>query len=303
MKSGYPKKITELLCSKNEKYKTSNPWDDSLINQAIDDILELNKNKEFYEINNWIIFIKNQFQRYKLIEQYFPKRNKDRTEHDKDRMSVATYPEEMLMISNYLYVLKSYELNGNFLEFGCYKGFSSSCLSLACEELNINMEIFDSFQGLPNVNHGFYKPGDYCGSLEEVKNNISTFGKINKTNFNKGFYENSLLNFNKNPILCIWMDVDLYKSSKDISYILDKLPNYSCIFTHEFPQMVDKQGISIKIDPNDSEVLPPIIDKFIEINRNPIGRYITCHLGAIWDKNNGIPPLPFECILKILNSN
>lgn len=303
MLSGYPKKITELLCSKSEKYKVSIPWNDNLIKEAIDDILEINKNKEYYEINNWIIFIKSQFQRYKLIEKYFPKRNKNRKDEDKDRMSIATYPEEMLMISNHLYVLKSYGLEGYFLEFGCYKGFSSSCLSLACEELNINMEIFDSFQGLPDVGHGFYRPGDYCGNLDEVKNNISTFGKINKVNFNKGFFEDSLVKFDKNPILCIWMDVDLYKSSKDISSILNKLPSYSCVFTHEFPQMVDKQGISMKIDPNDSEVLPPIINKFIETNKDPIGRYITCHLGAIWDKNNGIPTLPFDCILKVLNSN
>lgn len=299
--SGYPKFITDLLVEKNKKYDVSH-WDDKLINEAIDDILDLNKDKEIYEINHWIIFVKSQFQRYKLIEQYFPKRNKNRTNDDKDRMSIATYPEEMLMISNYLYVLRSYGLDGLFLEFGCYKGFSSSCLSLACEELNLNMEIFDSFEGLPNVGHGFYKPGDYCGKLDEVKNNIKTFGKINKVNFTKGFYENTLVNFNKNP-LCIWMDVDLYKSSQDISQIIDKLPNYSCIFTHEFPQMVDKQGVAMQIDPEGSEVLPPIINKFIEINKNPIGRYITCHLGAIWDKNYGIPPLPFECIVKILNSN
>ena len=48
----------------------------------------------------------------------------------KDFLCKANSPIEMISIAHHLYVMKSYGITGDFAEFGCFKGFSSSMLSL-----------------------------------------------------------------------------------------------------------------------------------------------------------------------------
>ena len=75
------------------------------------------------------------------------------------------------------------EEKGCIVECGTWKGGSAANLSLVCEIAGRKLLIFDSFQGLPdgdprdNEAKG-YRKGDYAGSLEEVRANISRYGRI-----------------------------------------------------------------------------------------------------------------------------
>ena len=60
--------------------------------------------------------------------QYFPRGNA-LARGDKDRGAMLTSPDELVAIAQHLYVLTETGVEGPLLEFGCYKGFSTSVLS------------------------------------------------------------------------------------------------------------------------------------------------------------------------------
>ncbi|MCP3929791.1 MAG: hypothetical protein GY705_11895 [Bacteroidetes bacterium] len=120
----------------------------------------------------------------------------------------------MMPIALYLYYLHSHGIRGAVLECGCFKGGSSVCLSWICHKLDLKLYVADSFEGLPYSDNSYYNKGSFSGSLEEVRSNIETFGKIKNVEFIKGFYSDSLKGFNQ-QLMLIWLDVDLKSSVLD----------------------------------------------------------------------------------------
>jgi hypothetical protein len=98
----------------------------------------------------WINFLTAHYAQFRIILELFPKVNPGR-QSMKDQSCVLTNPEEMLVIANHLFILRSYGVEGAVLECGCFKGFSSCCLSIACRRLGYPLVIADSFAGLPPV--------------------------------------------------------------------------------------------------------------------------------------------------------
>src|SRR6185369_1813210 len=105
------------------------------------------------------------------------------------------------------------DVPGDVIECGTWKGGSAANLSLVCKIVGRKLRIFDSFEGLPageaaDREAQFYEKGDYMGTLEEVKSNISKYGAIECCEFVKGWFNESLphLDF---PILLAFLDVDL----------------------------------------------------------------------------------------------
>lgn len=106
---------------------------------------------------------------------------------------------------------------GVIVEAGAYKGGSSAKISWAAKMTNKKFYIFDSFEGLPKHNEihsknifggdAYFPPGSYAGSLDEVKNNIQKYGKIEVCEFVKGWFEDTMSNFKK-PICVAYIDVD-----------------------------------------------------------------------------------------------
>ncbi|MCI5143475.1 MAG: hypothetical protein D3909_17490 [Candidatus Electrothrix sp. ATG1] len=94
--------------------------------------------------------------------------------------------------------------------------------------------VADSFEGLPeNTTDPYYKKGDFCGQIDEVRANIEDFGKIKQVEFLKGFYNTSLQGFDR-PLCMIWMDVDLYESTMDIiRNLLPCLAENGVMISHE----------------------------------------------------------------------
>lgn len=166
-------------------------------------------------IRKYLHFIASFYSIFNEIYQYFPKRNPNST-HKDDVSAIGTAPSELIYHAICLYCLDSWGVPGDVMECGTYKGFSACCLSGVCNYLGRRLIVADSFAGLPeNSTDPYYKKGDFCGQLEEVRANLEDFGRIEQVDFIQGFYESSLRGFNR-PLCLLWMDVDLYESAMDI---------------------------------------------------------------------------------------
>lgn len=134
---------------------------------------------------------------------------------------------------------------GDVVECGCWKGGSTANLSLVCSLTSRKLLVCDSFQGLPEDEnsaqhhyphlkvYGFYQAGMYSGRLDEVKQNIAHFGKIDSCEFVPGFYCDTLKSL-KDPIVLAFLDVDLLSSMRDcIRFIWPLLVDGGLIYTDD----------------------------------------------------------------------
>jgi O-methyltransferase len=115
------------------------------------------------------------------------------------------------------------EIEGVIVEAGCYKGGSTSKLSLVADLCGRDLVVFDSFEGIPPNeeahkkdiygNSAGFKQGDWKGAQEEVQQNITANGSIKRCRFVKGWFDDTLPHF-KEKIAAVYLDVDLVSSTK-----------------------------------------------------------------------------------------
>jgi O-methyltransferase len=108
--------------------------------------------------------------------------------------------------------------SGCVVEAGCYKGGSTSKFSLAAKAAGRRLVVFDSFAGIPENDEKrggkyIHAPGIWCGTLDEVKANISTHGDISVVDLVPGLFDATMPEFTK-PIAAAYIDVDLASSTK-----------------------------------------------------------------------------------------
>lgn len=131
------------------------------------------------------------------------------------------------------------EVEGAILECGTWKGGSAVNLSMVCKITGRKLLVYDSFEGLPEKEEGDreaggYTVGDYCGTLEEVKENIRKFGEIDSCEFVKGWFQDTLPDL-KQPILLAFLDVDFEASLETcVRYIWNNLTDKGYIFIDEY---------------------------------------------------------------------
>jgi hypothetical protein len=133
------------------------------------------------------------------------------------------------------------DVAGDVIECGTWKGGSAANLSLVCKIAGRKLIIFDSFEGLPpgeSVDRqDIYETGDYCGTLDEVKQNIERYGAIECCEFVKGWFDETLPNLNS-PVLLAFLDVDLELSLETcVRYIWPNLIEQGYIFIDEYVGM------------------------------------------------------------------
>jgi hypothetical protein len=162
------------------------------------------------------------------------------------------------------------------------------------------LHVFDSFAGLPPSGSGYYKSGEFTGSLEEVSHNIRTFGKIDSVRFFRGYFSSTVARYRETP-LAVWMDVDLADSARDVTAILPSLAPSSILFTHECAPTDFLEGEIVAAEGLES-VLPPVVSGFRSLGRDPVGCFLGGSMGAIWDRDRGIPPLGIDAILTLCNA-
>ncbi len=130
------------------------------------------------------------------------------------------------------------EIAGDVVECGCYKGGSSTNLSLVCQIVGRKLLVYDSFAGLPpgdaldrEAEH--YEEGDFCGTLDEVKTNIRRGGAIECCEFIEGWFQDTLPG-QTSPVVLAFLDVDL-EASLDVCvrHLWPRLVDTGYVFTDE----------------------------------------------------------------------
>ncbi len=238
-----------------------------------------------------------------FVQRYFPEINQERGMSAIDILCKANSPQEMLSISNQLYVLRSYGVAGDFAEFGCFKGYSSAMLSYACSLLGIRMHVFDSFEGLPASQSNYYRKGDFSGGFDEVSRNVELFGSPSSVIYHRGFFSDTLRATDVPPLIALWMDVDLESSARDVMTIAHKIDPRGPIFSHECAAAdFTSDGRVIMPDRHAHQVIPPILDRFSELGSPAAGRFILGNTGAFWRKDTGYPVVSNSTLLKILEA-
>src|SRR3984893_9789208 len=296
--SPLPLPVHRILCPLRGEEAYNIPWTDEVVKQAVEDLAFIVQRgpRHLPDLYHYLGFLKLIWAKFDFILHHFPKFNESTTS-DKDSIAIASSIPEMFSIAHSLYVLKTRGVQGHFAEFCCFKGFRTSMLSEACFQLGIPVDVFDSFAGLPPSESHYYQTGEFMGSLPEVQRNVSTFGKMEAVTFHPGFFADTLPKSDLQP-MCIWMDVDLESSSRDIMTILGRLPVESCLFSHECcPEYFGPTGIVAARGPD--SVVGPILDAFRENGREITGRFIFRKTGAFWDRNRGIPVIPVSELIRI----
>ena len=145
------------------------------------------------------------------------------------------------------------DVPGCIVEAGAYKGASTSKISLFAQHVQRDVYVFDSFEGLPANTEaheksleghsikGWFDEGNFAGSLDEVKTNISKYGVIERCHFIKGWFEDTMPLF-KEPVALAYLDVDLASSTKTcLKYLYPLLAPGGSIYSQDgdFPLVVD----------------------------------------------------------------
>lgn len=161
-------------------------------------------------------------------------------------ISATSVLEHLVLATKILNIPKSQK--GCIVECGSYKGASTTNMSLLANLCNRDLEVFDSFQGLPQPSSvdkkhilvsekmiATYRKGAWVGTLEEVKKNISQYGNINHCYFHAGFFEKTLPSFKKKCVF-VFADVDLRSSLEScVKSLWSILQNGCYFFIHEAP--------------------------------------------------------------------
>jgi O-methyltransferase len=154
-------------------------------------------------------------------------------------------PFQFVLMAEYILGL---DVSGSIIECGCYKGGSTAKLSLLAEYTQRKLYVFDSFQGLPEPESEKeayvrqdrqsgqkyrFRAGQYAGTLDEVKNNVSLYGCSEVCEFIPGFFSDTLDGFDASPAF-VFIDVDLVSSARDcIKVLWPLLKPGGFFFTHE----------------------------------------------------------------------
>jgi hypothetical protein len=109
-------------------------------------------------------------------------------------------------------------VEGVVVECGCWLGGTTANLSLICDVVGRDLIVYDSFEGLPAPRPGDnMKPavkGSFKGALEEVRDNVTRFGAVDRCTFRKGWFSDTLPHHTEPIALCL-IDVDLKSSMHD----------------------------------------------------------------------------------------
>jgi O-methyltransferase len=251
-------------------------------------------------VHRYLGFLRSVYGSALFAAQYFPRANV-RSTGEKDSTSVLTGPMELVMIAHHLFVLADNRIPGALMEFGCYKGYSTSVLSTACHLLGRELDVFDSFQGLPSTSSTYYRHGEFAGDLEEVRRNLAEFGRPEVVTFHPGFFSDSVPGWAVRSVACLWIDVDLEQSAIDALRVLPNLDRRGALFSHEC-QPVHFDGSRPIPHRSPDDVVGPIVDAFTLAGRQPVGLFLCGYTGAFWDSQEGVPvlpPRPFERLLNL----
>jgi O-methyltransferase len=133
---------------------------------------------------------------------------------------------------------------GCIVEAGCCKGGSTAKISLAAHLSGRTLVVFDSFEGLPEIEEPTtkslfegkevsFKKGGYAGSLEEVRGNIARYGYVESCRFVKGWFKDTMPGF-RESVAVAYVDVDLASSTQDcLKYLYPLISPSGVLFSQD----------------------------------------------------------------------
>lgn len=140
---------------------------------------------------------------------------------------------------------------GAIVEAGAYHGGSTCKLSLVAALCGRKLEVFDSFEGMPenSEEHGksifgrehHFPKGSHAVGLEEVRHNVAMYGDIGRCTFHKGWFSDTMKDF-KDLVAIACMNGDLLQSTKDcLRYLYPLLQKGGVIFSQDghFPWIIE----------------------------------------------------------------
>ncbi|MBI5540683.1 MAG: class I SAM-dependent methyltransferase [Bacteroidia bacterium] len=126
-------------------------------------------------------------------------------------------------------------IEGDYAELGVFKGAGSK-LMLEGSFHKKKILLFDTFEGLPDVNKEFDNHWDK-GSLGDVSfNEIKTFLKEDNFTFYKGYFPESANNLSENTKFSfVHIDFDIYQSTLDaLEYCYNKMSHNGIILIDDY---------------------------------------------------------------------
>jgi len=298
----FPAPIYDLLVRHwNNEFSPADFGDERTQTAAVERLRYLRSHSDngtFDPLTRYLRYLNSCWSHFQFVGRQFPEFNLAGKPSDKDWILRANTGEEMIAIANHLYCLKSHGLEGSLAEFGCFKGYSTSMLSYACRLLDIPMVVFDSFEGLPASGSPYYNAGEFSGSLDEVKHNVAVYGDIDSVRFVKGYFSDTVIKGNLPPLICLWMDVDLEDSARDVMGALSRLDPRGALFSHEC--METYFGNTIASPKGPDFVVPPIVEGFATNGEEVKGRYMCGYTGAFWRAKTGIPVVSHKVLMQLI---
>lgn len=132
-------------------------------------------------------------------------------------------------------------IKGAVVECGCWKGGTTTNLSIICNIVGRDLIVYDSFEGLPkpeeNDNMKAEVAGYFRGDLEVVQENVRKHGEIEGVQFRKGWFKDTLPSHTE-PIAFAFIDVDLKSSMHDcLVNLWPYLNDDGYVFFDEYTQL------------------------------------------------------------------
>jgi O-methyltransferase len=301
-RSSFPQPIANIILAL---------WPDAPVESALEEdqqrvvemVIQLARqpaSAELGDIVAYVRFLRETWAHFEFVRRYFPSTNERRSSADRDYNCKPNSPEELFTIAHHLYVVRSHGVEGEFAEFGCFKGYSTSMLSYACRLLGVRMHVFDSFAGLPPSSSATYSTGEFAASLAEVTSNVRRFGAAEVVTFHQGFFAESLRGFQMPPLVSLWMDVDLESSALDVMAIHKSINPLGAVFTHESDARSFEDGRVVAARSADA-VLPVIAEAFEQAGAPARGRHLAGATGVLWRRDGGIPVLAEAPLRRLLS--
>jgi O-methyltransferase len=134
------------------------------------------------------------------------------------------------------------KVKGVVVECGCWLGGSTACLSLVCDIVGRDLVVYDSFEGLPAPTAGDkyatpFAEGYLRGELEEVRENVRRWGAVERCQFRKGWFADTLPQ-HAEPIVLAFLDVDFEASMYDcVVNLWPHLTEKGYVFMDEFVRL------------------------------------------------------------------
>ena len=100
--------------------------------------------------------------------------------------------------------------------------------------------------------------------------------------------------------MCLWMDVDLEVSSRDLMGIADRVDPRGTLFSHECSADIFRNG-EIRSVPAPDNPIAPMLSRFDELGRSLTGRYVSGYTGAFWPREGGTPVLDTAILFDLLS--